>query len=565
MLFILISWLYILATSSVIGITVNRVLQLQKQDVVITLFFGFFGVSLITGFWAIPLAINLNFYSALFIIVLVLGLLNRKQLVNYWKQFIAEILVLHSFFKGFLVIISVLILAQCASPPFIVDNESYYIQTIKWLNEYGLVHGLVNLHPFLGQTSGWHILQSAFNFSFIYNGFNDLSGLALLLGNVYGIFKLNAFVTKKEKSKLNLAFGLFPLWNVFFFQFISAPSPDVAIYVLSFILIHQFIVCYSNYTKHSFLAVAMLALFISFIKLTGLVFCLFPLILYKRYYIYTRASTSILVLFGSLTLLLFAVKNLILSGNLLFPFQGIDSLKAAWCLPHSIETYFANYMQPYGYHLSPEAYEKASIAFRLKTWLFAPLPHGLFNIVMIGFLVIIPFVIRKFFNTKAFWIIYGIAILNMIALFFSSPQYRFFFPFILGFSLLIASLVVMHKNSIKVLLVTCTLLAAIPMFFQINNRHLTKNKHHATSSQFSLEYLIHPHENSKYSKAYTTIKLGETTLYTPTHVDFFWGTGDIPLPALNKAQLDYFKTYFKVIPQQRTNDLKDGFISKKIE
>ena len=63
-------------------------------------------------------------------------------------------------------VITVLIIAQCSTAPFVIDNETYYIQTIKWLNEYGFVRGLANLHISLGQCSGWHILQSAFSFSF---------------------------------------------------------------------------------------------------------------------------------------------------------------------------------------------------------------------------------------------------------------------------------------------------------------------------------------------------------------------------------------------------------------
>jgi len=427
MLLILLSWLYILVLSAVIGVSLNKIIGLNNQDSIITFFFGFFGVTLIAGFWAIPFAINGPFYLALFILTLILGVLFRKELVHYWNHILSELKQLTIFFKFLLVVISLLILAQCASPPFVIDNESYYIQTIKWLNEFGFVNGLVNLHVFLGQTSGWHILQSAFNFSFLYDRFNDISGLALLLGNAYAIFKLNAFVTKKETSKLNLVFGLFPLWNVFFFQFISAPSPDVAIYILSIILLHQFILCYTNYSKQAFLAVVLLSVFIAFIKLTGLVFFILPLILYKRYYIFTRRTTSILVFFGSLTLLLFVIKNLIITGNLLFPLQGIESLKTSWSLTDSVETYFANYMQPYGYHLSAEAYEKASIILRLKTWLFAPMPHGLFNTVMIGLLVIMPIIIKKFFNNNAFWIIYGIAVLNMVLLFYHHHNTDFSF------------------------------------------------------------------------------------------------------------------------------------------
>ncbi|QRM90131.1 hypothetical protein FG167_13100 [Lacinutrix sp. WUR7] len=565
MLLILLSWLYILTISSIIGVSINRVLQSQKQDSIITIFFGFFGVTLLASIWAIPFAINGYFHIVLISITILLAFLNSKEIVAFWQQLKTELLGLSTFFKIVLGLISILILAQSASPPFVIDNESYYIQTIKWLNAYGFVNGLVNLHVFLGQTSGWHILQSAFNFSFIYNRFNDLSALALILGNVYAIFRLHDYISKKDTSKGNLIFGLFPIANVFFFQFISAPSPDIAIYVLSFILLHQFILCYSSYTKHAFLAVVMLSFFMVFIKLTALPFCLFALVLYKRYFIFTRSTSSIIVLFGSLTLLLFAIKNIIVTGNLLFPLQGIESLKTSWSLPTSIETYFANYTKPYAYHLTAEAFENASYLTKLKSWLLAPSLHGIFNKLMIVLLAVVPFIIAKSKNKKAFYIIYTVAVITMVFLLLTSPQYRFFFPFILCFSLLIASKLLMHRKSIQVVLIMSVILAAIPLFFKINNQQISNNKQLAVSSTFSSEYLITPYKNSKYSEKYETLSLQNTSIHTPNNVDFFWGTGNIPLPALNQEQIDFFKTYFKVIPQQRSENLKDGFYSKELE
>jgi hypothetical protein len=565
MLLILLSWLYILTISSIIGVSINRVLQSQKQDAIITIFLGFFGVTLLASIWAIPFAINGYFHIVLCSITILLAFLNRKEIVAFWNQIKTKTLGLSTFFKIVLGLISILILAQSASPPFVIDNESYYIQTIKWLNAYGFVNGLVNLHVFLGQTSGWHILQSAFNFSFMYNRFNDLSALALVLGNVYAIFRLQDYISKKDTSKGNLIFGLFPIANVFFFQFISAPSPDIAIYVLSFILLHQFTLCYSSYTKHAFLAVVMLSFFMVFIKLTALPFCLFALVLYKRYFIFTRSTSSIIVLFGSLTLLLFAIKNIIVTGNLLFPLQGIESLKTSWSLPTSIETYFANYTKPYAYHLTAEAFENASYFTKLKNWLLAPSLHGIFNKLIVLLLAVVPFIIAKSENKKAFFIIYAVSVITMVFLFLTSPQYRFFFPFILCFSLLIASNVLMHKKSIQVVIVLSVILAAIPLFFKINNQQITNNKQLAVSSTFSSEYLITPYKNSKYSEEYETLPLQNTSIHTPNNVDFFWGTGNIPLPALNQEQFDFFKTHFKVIPQQRTKDLKDGFYGKKLD
>lgn len=565
MLLILLSWLYILTISSIIGVSINRVLKSQKLDAIITIFFGFFGVTLLASIWAIPLAINSYFHTFLLLITSSLAFLNRKEIVVFWQQLKTKLLALSTFFKIVLVVISILILAQSASPPFVIDNESYYIQTIKWLNEFGFVNGLVNLHVFLGQTSGWHIVQSAFNFSFMYNRFNDLSALALVLGNVYAIFRLHGYISKKNTSKENLIFGLFPIANVFFFQFISAPSPDIAIYVLSFILLHQFILCYSSYTKQAFFTVVLLSFFMAFIKLTALPFCIFALVLYKRYFIFTRSTSAIIVLFGSLTLLLFAIKNVIVTGNLLFPLQGIESLKTSWSLPTSIETYFKNYTKPYAYHLTAEAFENASYFTKLKSWLLAPSLHGVFNKLIIVLLAVIPFIIAKSKNKKAFFIIYVVSVITMVFLLLTSPQYRFFFPFILCFSLWIASKLLVHKKSIQVVIVLSIILAAIPLFFKINNQQITNNKQLAVSSTFSSEYLITPYKNSKYSEDYKTIPLENTSIHTPSNVDFFWGTGNIPLPALNQEQFDFFKTHFKVIPQQRSEDLKDGFYGKELK
>ena len=113
MLLILLSWLYILAVSLIIGVSLNRMLRLKNQDSIITLFFGFFGVSLIAGFWAIPFAINGLFHVALLSIAIILGFINRKRIIIYLQQIKSETQELTLFFRGLLFVVSILILAQC--------------------------------------------------------------------------------------------------------------------------------------------------------------------------------------------------------------------------------------------------------------------------------------------------------------------------------------------------------------------------------------------------------------------------------------------------------------------
>jgi len=201
MLLILLSWIYILAISIVLGIAINKLLKVFSTDNVIIIFLGFFGITIFTGFWAIFFAVNWQFHVVLLSLSAVSLKRNGLSVSSYIANLKRETKTLSGFFKAILAIISILILAKCASPPFLIDSESYYIQTIKWLNEYGFVKGLVNLYLFLGQTSGWHILQSAFNFSFVYDSFNDLSGLCLLLGNYYAIVRLNRFIVNTETSQ----------------------------------------------------------------------------------------------------------------------------------------------------------------------------------------------------------------------------------------------------------------------------------------------------------------------------------------------------------------------------
>jgi hypothetical protein len=55
-------------------------------------------------------------------------------------------------------IFSLLVAYQSSLPTKINDMGGYYLQTIQWIREYGMVKGLGNLHPALGLGSAWHSL-----------------------------------------------------------------------------------------------------------------------------------------------------------------------------------------------------------------------------------------------------------------------------------------------------------------------------------------------------------------------------------------------------------------------
>lgn len=552
MLLILLSWVLILTFAIVVGVSVNRLLKLQEVNPVLVIFHGFFTLTLLAGCWAIFAAIDWKFFIFLLIVLVCFIFTNHSLIINYLTLFKQEFQKTSNFVKIILAVILVLILAQSASAPSLLDNESYYIQTIAWLNEFGLVNGLINLHLFLGQNSGWHILQSAFNFNFIYDRFNDLNGLCLLLANYYALIKLNHYF-KFKNNPLDLAIGLFPIFNVFLFQFVSSPSPDLAVYIISLFLFYGFLMNYHACSKNGLISLVMLTSFLILIKVTTIVFVLFPMVIYIKHYNHVKQYSFLVWLVALATLSLIVTKNILISGNAIYPLVGIESLKASWSLPVHIETYFYKYAKAYGYAVTPEVYSNSTYLDLIKTWMFQTGMDGVFNKIMILVLCLFIIFIKKFKNNKAILFIYGIALLQLVVLFITSPQFRFYMPFVFILSLLLISKIITSESLAKRFLVLSVLAVLIPLVFNIPN---------LKTSTFSTSYLIEPHGNSRFAKDYQTINLGNTHINTPKNINFFWGTGNTPLPALNAQQLEYFKTNFKVIPQQRTEDLKDGFYFK---
>lgn len=544
-----------------IGFYTSKITKIKNSNFVIYSILGLFTTTLLAGFWAIFERINIEFH--VFFLVLNIGIYFRfkSEIHLIYKSFFQELQALTLSLKVILFSTTLLILAQCASIPYIIDNESYYIQTIKWINEYGFVKGLANLHIFLAQTSGWHIAQSVFSFSFLYPNFNDLSGFFLLLGNIYAFPHLNTYFKNKESN--HLIIGLLPLANIFFFSFISTPSPDLPIYILSLILFFKFIENYKNGNPETFHLIALLVFFAVFIKTTSIVLVLIPLVLFAKHYKMLIPEIVKPAVIGLLVLLLFIVKNTIISGYPLFPAIA-NPFSFDFQIPAAMAHFYYDETRKAAFSLTEVQFDSLGLFEIFKIWISRPGLHGLFNTLILLLLVITPVFIFKFFNKKPFWILYGILLFQMIVLLISSPQYRFFMNAVLFFTFLIASTILNTQKSIVISLFSSLGILIVILMIPFNLSLFTTNVHLKNNSTLSVSEIVFPHSNSKFDLNYQSIKNGNLLYNSPINNTFFWGTGDGPLPCVNKDQLKYFEVYYKIIPQMRTTNLKDGFCAKNI-
>jgi hypothetical protein len=560
MLLILISWCYILFTSLNLGVAFNKITQLKSTQFIVFFFLGLFSVTILGSFWAIFGRINVEFHLFLVILNGIICLKYKSEVLSLYHIIFSEIATLSRALKIYLSLLSILILVQSSAIPYFIDNETYYIQTLKWLNEYGFVNGLGNLHLFLAQTSGWHLTQSIFTFSFLGINFNDLNGLCLLLVNLFAVIQLHTF--KENKSQLVLLIGTLPLVNLLFFQFISAPSPDLAVYLLSFLVFYYFVAHFYDMSAKVFNLIVILTLFIIYIKITAVPLVILPLILFVIHFKKLVPEIKVSIILSILILGLFVAKNTILTGYPLFPSTCFKNyLSLSYAIPLEIHHFWLNPAKRYEAVVNrTEFHQLSSFSIFLK-WLFHSKIHSVFNAIIVVLVLIIPGILYRFLNKKPYWILYFTMLFQLAFLFFSSPQYRFFLHFILFFGLLILSLLIKNEKTIRLLFYISLIPIIAIQIFPFRYDILLKNTDIQT---LKIENSIFPGKNSTLNKSYVKSEIGNMSYTSPDSTNYIWITGNGNLPCVNRKQIQYIRRKLGYIPQQRTTNLKDGFYSMPI-
>jgi hypothetical protein len=153
-------------------------------------------------------------------------------------------------------------------------------------------------------------------------------------------------------------------------------------------------------------------------------------------------------------------------------------------------------------------------------------------------------------------------VLQLAILFAFSPQYRFFFNFILFFGFLCVASFLRKIKFAQSIIYLSTIGAVILLFLPVNLSAVTSNKLAQNSESFSVENIIFPHANSKSVTAFETAEIGNLNYYSPVESSFLWETGNGELPCINQKQIEFFEYYFNVIPQMRSDNLGEGFYSK---
>ncbi|WP_431610776.1 LIC_10190 family membrane protein [Chryseobacterium sp. 'Rf worker isolate 10'] len=485
---------------------------------------GILGISLIWTFLSffVPLNIYVEAASILF------GLLFffKHKLYQEFYQFSKKDFAL-------LGISSMIIMFAGSFYPYILDHFGYYIPTLKWLTEYGLVKGISNIDLTLGQMSIWHIFQAGFsNFS---DPFLRINTILLIIYSIYTI---------ERKSWIHLCF--IPVLLLFS----QSPSPDLPVIIFSLIILNEIITGNRN-TKLLFA----FSVFVFAIKPTMI---WLPILTFLSSFFIFRNNFRPLFL-GSIILVLFFMKNIWVFGYPVFP-VAIGDLGVSW-KPNTevlkISSQFA-IMKTYDMQYTYEEIQKFSTSDYIKSWFSLEGIKSKINILFVLSLVI--FIAFAWIKKKKLITLICISLLikSILVLVFSA-QYRFFIDvfFVIFFVLFYEYFD--RKKSIAIfsaLSLLCISILSLPEFIQ---RYIPSFRVGSFMTGIDKKQLYKP-STYEYHQ-FNTFKVGNFKFNISHHYPYSF---DTPIPAVNPNYIfDYVEA--GIFPQlSDKNDLKKGFIWKKM-
>ncbi|WP_162926897.1 LIC_10190 family membrane protein [Flavobacterium psychrotrophum] len=551
MLIIAIYWIFLSALFIPLGILTAKALRIETRNITFALILGLISGSVLFSITAFFAPLNGICLGITTLIAMASAYYYRGDYKEYLAAFNTDLKALPKYLKICLVFLLFGSLLKSAGAPFIVDNESYYIQTIKWLNEYGFVKGLANLHIFFAQTSAWHVLQAGVNFSFITNRINDINGFVFIWIIFYHF-------SESQKNPFAGWLKYYTLFSVLLFQFIDSPSPDFPLLIFLPTLIYLLSTQKDNPGER---AIAFLLFaFLCTIKITIL-----PLGLLFIKDLFQKKTWAV-ILKGAIPLVvLWVAKNVIISGYPLYPLHYFK-MSTDWAVNTDAYNFIVKITSDYGYY--KELYDPGNISLpqKLKYWISLPLLDGMLNKAAVAIFIITP--VFMYLKKSTQYPAYFALLINFIAVLCTAPQFRYYLPQVLVLACYCIAMVVSYfknNNISRPMLILGCVAAYIP-FFSLSLSSLSRNSLHKSTGHVALSQLYLPEKNTRFKDMkYLHAEKGNLNFYY-TEKDFLmYGTADGPLPCINPRQIEFYKSHFGIVPQLRGNTLKDGFYSQSVK
>ena len=365
MLSILPIWAYIFLTVFITGLAVTRLFSSGSYHVEDICMAGIMAVTVYAQIFSLFGGVGLTANIILVLICLVLAVILFKK-----KEF--EPLKFSAF--NIFVLCAVLVMAYGTSRGYFhYDSDLYHGQAIHWIEDYGVVKGLGNLHGRLAYNSSSFALSALYSFAFLggmsYHACAGFVALLLLIscGRIVHIFK-----DKKVKvSDFVRAAGIYYICNIYD-EMVSPASDYFTMLAFIYIVIRFLDGAEKGEDSDYYGIYALMAFFGLTLKLSVgplVILTVVPLVMLikeKRYSKIVAYGVAVLAI-----VLPFLIRNVILSGRLFYPSIAPDIFNVNWKIPEDAALSDKAYIIAFGRGYSSMDAASLPINAWFPTWYFS--------------------------------------------------------------------------------------------------------------------------------------------------------------------------------------------------
>lgn len=504
----------------------------------------------------------------------------RKERLNHYMSLLKEVLRVFSLANWCVIVLSlVALLVYVSWVSASYDPTYYHYQNIRWNEEFPVVFGLGNIEDRFGFNSNYLLLSSLFTFRFLFG--EPVYGLISVVLAWFICWLFYELVKSNYDLKRIILLVLFLLFfltnNLPINESIADTSTDAIPNIFIFYLMAR-LVLYPDRFNDSFLLfiIVPISLFtykVSFapVSLIGL-YAVILLIREKDY-----KSVSFVSLLSFLILAFWCVRNVIISGYLIYPFYEIDLFSFDWKIPESVALSQREHMVNDAMFVFKVVINLTSLKSLLSSSWF--LAMGLVLIFVVYSLVLIsPFailyyrVIKKRPIESVLYIIYLVSVVCVLIWLFSAPSYRFISGILMGVSFLSLILIFSGKDKRypKVAMIVSLLFSGTLLFLAIKRTHNFYSMFHLAEERAGVRnassILLLPYNALEQAKArgnypeFTEYKMNGITIYISSD-EIGRAYDKLPGVAKQNAEAKRFQPITTVEPIGTT--LKEGFRPKK--
>lgn len=269
-------------------------------------------------------------------ILILLGGVLIAILTQPWRNFAFP--KYHLFVLVLLVIVTILVLENATYRPTNYDTALYHAQAIHWIESYRVVPGLVNIHDRLAYNSSWLVLVASLSFAFLgLRSFHLTNSIFLLAAMIYFGEGFQGLIQRQVTISNTVKAVLFFLPVYLYTSDLSSPGTDLPPVLLIWLvtaLILEKVEKHGMDFDHYSIAILILSVFAVTVKLSTLPLCGLALLMLIQQ-IWKKDWQRAPILAGTTIFLLlpWLIRNIILSGYLIFPIPQIDLFSFDWKYP----------------------------------------------------------------------------------------------------------------------------------------------------------------------------------------------------------------------------------------